>query len=296
MIAVPVGSQYFSTTVDMNFNGRDFQVQIALGLNSQNGEVYAIFQSIDPATSLPPDVLTGFLPPEDGTGRGMGDFSYTIDPKADLSSGTEIRNVALIQFDANEVVATNQIDPHDPTKGTDPAKEALNTIDASPPFSAVDVLPATIHAPAFAVSWAGQDDAGGSGIANYDIYVSMDGEPYTLWLDDTSETQADFHGSFDRSYAFFSVATDNVGHREEAPTAPDAVTVLTNTTPVATVRLDTRTPSTNDTLTATATKSDQDGDPVSLTFVWKVNGTVIRTFTSADALTDTLDLSGPFHK
>ena len=46
-----------------------------------------------------------------------------------------------------------------------------------------------------------------------------------------------------------------------------------------------------DILTATATKADADGDPVSLTFVWTVNGTVARTFTSATALTDTFDLS-----
>ena len=48
-------------------------------------------------------------------------------------------------------------------------------------------------------------------------------------------------------------------------------------------------------LTATATRADADGDPVSLRYVWKVNGTVKRDVTktsgtSAD-LTDSLDLS-----
>jgi hypothetical protein len=77
---------------------------------------------------VPPDVLTGFLPPEDGTGRGMGYFSYTIQPKAGLATGTAIRNVALITFDANPSIATDQVDEHDPTKGVDPAKQALVTI------------------------------------------------------------------------------------------------------------------------------------------------------------------------
>ena len=49
-------------------------------------------------------------------------------------------------------------------------------------------------------------------------------------------------------------------------------------------------PRTNDTLTATATKADSDGQPVSLTFVWKVNGVAKRTFSSASALTDTFSL------
>lgn len=67
-----------------------------------------------------------------------------------------------------------------------------------------------------------------------------------------------------------------------------AVTV--NVAPVATVSLSTQSPRTNKTLIATATKSDPEGSAVSLTFVWKVNGVVRRTFTSATALTDSFDL------
>ena len=60
---------------------------------------------------------------------------------------------------------------------------------------------------------------------------------------------------------------------------------------MATVSLNSHTPLTNDLLTATATKSDANGNPVSLTYVWKVNGIVQRTFTSATALSDSFDLS-----
>ncbi|MFL6005040.1 MAG: LamG-like jellyroll fold domain-containing protein [Gaiellaceae bacterium] len=63
-----------------------------------------------------------------------------------------------------------------------------------------------------------------------------------------------------------------------------------NTPPTATVSLSSNAPRTNDTLTATATKADADGQPVSLTFVWKVNGVATRSFTSASALTDTFSL------
>ena len=65
-----------------------------------------------------------------------------------------------------------------------------------------------------------------------------------------------------------------------------------NSPPSATVVLTpTAAPSTNDVLTATATKSDPDGDPVSLTWEWRVNGVLRRTFTSGSALADTFDLS-----
>jgi uncharacterized repeat protein (TIGR01451 family) len=61
--------------------------------------------------------------------------------------------------------------------------------------------------------------------------------------------------------------------------------------PMATVVLNEHSPLPNDVLTATATKSDAYGNPVSLSFVWTVNGTVERTFTSATALTDSFNLN-----
>jgi hypothetical protein len=62
--------------------------------------------------------------------------------------------------------------------------------------------------------------------------------------------------------------------------------------PEATVSLNTSAPKTGDLLTATAAKSDADGDPVALTFRWKVNGVVKQTTSSASALTDSFSLAG----
>jgi hypothetical protein len=64
-----------------------------------------------------------------------------------------------------------------------------------------------------------------------------------------------------------------------------------NDLPTANVSLNTGSPATNDTLTATVTASDADGDPLTFTYVWKVNGTVVQTTAGTAALTDTLDLS-----
>jgi hypothetical protein len=80
-------------------------------------QVSATFPSIDPNTDLPPDVLTGFLPPEDGTGRSMGHVSYTILANANLATGTPLRNVALVTFDRNESIATDQVSETDPSLG-----------------------------------------------------------------------------------------------------------------------------------------------------------------------------------
>lgn len=225
-IAIPPNSQHFETTVSITENGQDFNVQIEAGIDLSTGLFTAEFQSIDPNTQLPPDVLTGFLPPEDGTGRGMGYVSYIVMPKAGLATGTQIRNVALVTFDANQPVATDQVDDHDPSKGVDPTKEDLNTIDAGAPVSSVAALPAIEYTASFPVSWSGQDDPGGSGVASYNVYVSTDGGPFALWLGNTTQTSAAHMGQDGHSYSFYSVATDNVGNVQLAPAAAQASTLV----------------------------------------------------------------------
>ena len=240
LIPIPAGSQFFRTTVPYRVNDVDFQVEIEVGLRPGTGELYAQFLAIDPATGLPPTANVGILAPEDGTGRGQGFFSYTIRPDAGLASGTAIRNVALIQFDRGEIIATNQIDPHDPGQGTSPDREAFVTIDAGLPSSSVDDLPSHVAAASFLVSWTGIDDVGGAGVAYYDIYVSTDGGPFQPFLSRTPETSAVFTGEPGRTYAFYSVATDGVGHREPTPggsqtqtTTGDLVLTISGATEVA---------------------------------------------------------------
>ena len=206
----------------MTLNGTFFNVQVELTFDVLTGQLSAVFDSIDPETLLPPDVLTGFLPPEDGTGIGHGFVNFTIQPRHNLPTGTELRNIAIIRFDGQNSIATNQIDPQNPAAGTSPLLEALNTIDAEAPVSQVGILPA--NSPAiFTVNWSGADGSG-SGVASYDVYVSINGGVPALWLNGVSMTQAVYTGQPGSTYAFYSVARDNVGQAEAPPLAPDAVT------------------------------------------------------------------------
>ncbi len=82
-------------------------------------------------------------------------------------------------------------------------------------------------------------------------------------------------------------ATDSHGATFET-TFP--VTVA-NQLPVATVALSPSSPTVTDTLTATATRSDADGDPVTLSYVWKVNGLEVQHTDDTSALTNLLDLT-----
>lgn len=233
-VTIPGGVQHFEQVLTMSYNGKTFEVWFEASLIRADRLLRVVFQSLMPGTELPPDVLTGFLPPEDGTGRGKGFVTYTARPLPALPTGTEIRNIALITFDRQTAIATNQVDPLNPSLGTDPMKEALVTIDAGTPNSMVQPLPPTVPSRSFTVSWSGSDDVGGSGIGRFDIYVSTDGGPYEAWLMGTELLEAEFRGEHGRSYAFYSIATDNVGHSEQPPTSPDAVTNVADALPALT--------------------------------------------------------------
>jgi len=222
-ILLPEPSQSWEQVLQITIDEVTFELWFTADIDYETRRLRMSFQSIDPATSLPPDVLSGFLPPEDGTGRGLGFVGYTIAPIAGLPTGTEIRNIALIQFDGQLLIPTNQIDPLDPSQGTDPDKEALVTIDSGRPQSDMDALQSVINASSFTLRWSGQDDAGGSGVVSYRVFISIDGGEYVL-LAETGETEFEFATQWGRTYSFFTVAIDGVGNVEEAPLAPDATT------------------------------------------------------------------------
>ncbi|MBE9061111.1 pre-peptidase C-terminal domain-containing protein [cf. Phormidesmis sp. LEGE 11477] len=113
---------------------------------------------------------------------------------------------------------------------------------------------------------AARDD--GSGIATYDIYVSVNDGDYELWLDNTADTTVTYTGEAGRTYQFYSVAKDNVGYTEDAPRTADATT-----TPVEAIA------------TVVATTFDVTNDHV-------ITGQANVTFTLANqGTTDATDIS-----
>jgi RHS repeat-associated protein len=230
LITVPAGSQHFQTTVSKTYGGLTFNVQIELSFNPQTGLLTATFQSIDPNDNLPPPILVGFLPPEDGTGRGLGHVSYKGLLKAGLPTGTQVRNVATVTFDINPPITTDQVSETDPNQGVDLGKQCLNTVDAVAPTSSVSGLSA--YSPSsFKVSWSGKDDPGGAGIDGYVVYVSDNGGPFTLWQSETIATSATYTGLDGHSYGFYSVAEDNAGNVQPIPALAQTTTKVDATPP-----------------------------------------------------------------
>ena len=94
------------------------------------------------------------------------------------------------------------------------------------PTSSVTALSAITSTDDFTVDWSGTDDAGGSGISSFTIYVSDDSGSFTPWLADTTLTSATYTGLTSHTYSFYSVATDNVGNIELTPAAAQSSTLV----------------------------------------------------------------------
>ncbi len=108
------------------------------------------------------------------------------------------------------------------------------TINPGLPTSSVAALPRVENSASFAVNWSGQGNAGGSGVVEYDVYVSDDGGAFALFQSHTAATAATFTGEDGHTYAFYSVATDNGGNRQATPASAQATT-LVDLSPTATV-------------------------------------------------------------
>jgi hypothetical protein len=215
---IPGGSQRYEHTERITLNGTEFDVNIEVSVDYAAREVKARFDSIMPDSGLPPPVDIGFLPPENGTGRGMGHIGYVIDPNPALSTGTEIRNIGFITFDrlaGGPTFRTDLSDLHDPESPPDPNRQALVTIDADPAISAVDEQTETHFQEFVPISWTGEDV--GAGIANYDIYVKEGDGDWTLWLNNATGTSGIFFADSRNTYSFYSVANDGAGFSEPNP-------------------------------------------------------------------------------
>jgi uncharacterized repeat protein (TIGR01451 family) len=203
-IDVPSGAQTFSQRIDL-LTTRGIFVDVNAGLDPITGIVTWTFTAIDPTTGNPiTDPTQGFLPPNDSSGIGQGIVGYSIQPKTSAASRSRIDAQTTITFDNQPVILTNAV---------------FNTLDKDLPSSQVAPLTNSGN-PDFAVSWSGSDPS--SGIAAYDIYVSVNGGQYTPWQTNTTATSATYTGQTSSTYCFCSIAKDNVGNIEAPPLVADA--------------------------------------------------------------------------
>jgi hypothetical protein len=177
-------------------------------LNITTGTVTWTLTAIDPATGEEPiNPNLGLLPPNNAANDGQGYVTFTVEAKSTMPTRTNLANQATIYFDDNEPIVTNV---------------TSNLLDADVPVSQCSALSTTTDVPNITVNWAGSDDPNGSGLAEYDVFVSENGGAYFPFITNSTATSAIFNGKFGRTYSFFSVARDNAGNLEAPPATPDA--------------------------------------------------------------------------
>ena len=214
--AVPAGRTSYSTRIDARSTVGVY-VDVDAEFDSHTGLVTWTFTSIDPTTFGVPvgDPTEGFLPPDVNSVEGQGFVSYTVDPIATDITGTTIDAQATVFFQAGL-----------PSQTSLNTASILNTVDAGSPTSSIGPLPRTEPSSNFSVTWSGEDDPGGSGIASYDVYVSDNGGPFTALFTGTTQTSTTYTGQAGNTYDFYSVASDNVGNVQATPTAAQATTLV----------------------------------------------------------------------
>jgi hypothetical protein len=208
---VPANRAFYSKRLDLR-DSLGVLVDVDAGVDVVTHEAFWILRAVDPATGQTPEnPLLGLLPVNDALHRGEGFVSYTVGTLATVASGDSLRAKATIVFDNNDPIDT---------------PEFSNLVDAAPPASRVAPLPDGLPAAPFVVTWSGADDAHGSGLKAFDVFVRRGTDPDSLWIAGTSDTSAVFEGVLGATYAFYTVATDRTGQREAAPSTPDAVVTL----------------------------------------------------------------------
>ncbi|MCL2710847.1 MAG: carboxypeptidase regulatory-like domain-containing protein, partial [Planctomycetaceae bacterium] len=213
-----IGNQIFTQMADST-DGTWFlqqtstgqQIQLVVSFDTDTGYAHWYLRSwvITTADKFPVSAYDGFLPPNDETHRGEGYIMFNIRMKDGLETGTVVESFASIIFDTNDPIITNIW---------------INTIDSTAPTSYVLPLDEISKTNRFLVEWTGSDI--GSGVAFYDVYVSVDSGEFEIWQRQTPEIFAYFEGENGKTYAFYSIATDNVGLLETSLKNAEAVTTV----------------------------------------------------------------------
>jgi hypothetical protein len=154
-------------------------------------------------------------------GTGLAGFTIMVSdnggPWTVWQNQTPVTSADFVGFEGHAYsfysIATDLADNSEGAK----VGEALTTIDSVAPTSALEQLPAFETKPGFQVKWKGSDAT--SGVANYTVFISIDGTDFVPWQDGITDNQADFMGVEGHMYTFYAIARDVAGNVQATPGA-----------------------------------------------------------------------------
>ncbi len=239
-------------------------VSASLWIENTPPELASVSLSPDPAYEG--DTLScspGAISDADGTTSFSYAYAWEVDGAA-LTITTATLDAS--HFSKGEAV-TCTVTPHDGTDPGTPIPSNSVVIANTPPSIATVTIspnPATVT-DTLSCSWAGYADADGDPDASTALW-SVDGA--------AMGSGTSFGGSFARGDTVTCTVTPHDG--TDAGTAlSDSVTIDNSPPEVITVALSPSSPTTDVTVGAAVTSTDDDGDSVGLSYSWSVDGTVV---------------------
>jgi len=205
---VPPNSTFYQQTLDVT-DSLGVQVNVTAGIDVTKREAFWIFESLDPATGLPPEnALRGFLPVNDTTinrfndtipKKGEGFVSFSVQTRRNITQLDSIKAQAFIVFDINAPIETNVW---------------ANNLDPVPPTSRVRKIENTGNY-VYRIQTSAEDGQG-SGVASCDLYYSRNGGPLLLLAAniEANSTYVFDKGIKDSTYCFVTIARDHAGNTE----------------------------------------------------------------------------------
>jgi len=200
---------------------------------------------------------------------GSYTYSWTLDGS---DAGSTVDNLDGFYFDKGQAVACTVI-PNDGEVDGDPATSASLTVSNTAPVATnVHIYPGlnayegdTLEAANLAYT----DDDGDSATWNYSW--SVDGSLVISGPTDTTLTGL----YFSKGQSVTLTVTPNDGTDDGSSFTSVATTILNSLPRVDSLVLHNDSPAVNDTISTTETTSDDDGDDVSVTWSWAVNGATL---------------------
>jgi len=245
------------------------------------------FDNAEPRTN---DILTAVVAAPDADGDPVT-LVYEWYRNGTRIAGASATTLALATYgDKGDVIAVN-VTASDDHGGVRQATASATIVD-SPPLATVSLSTTSPGTNELLLATATSTDADGDSPIFYTWQLLVNGVVVA--------------GTGGASYAWFDLSLPNFGNRGDAlvvrvqpsaygqyvygPTA-EISAVVVNSAPSVAVSLSDTTPRAGDVLVASASGEDADGDALTYTYTWRVNGVVKRSITTTST-TDSLDTAG----
>ena len=195
-VPIPQGVGAFSGEFDLT-STRGYVLQVVAGVDITTGIATWDFRAIDSDTGNLTDLPNvGLLRPGE-----TAQVSYAIRADSAATSGTALSAQARVFIDQAAPVLTNVV---------------TATLDAAAPTTTLTVQAGANNT--YLLTWSAVDDALGSGVREYTVYVSLDGHNYTPLALHSTATTFTYLAATGATPQFLVLSADNAGNLEAPPT------------------------------------------------------------------------------